>query len=193
MDEIKKILNRGNVGDKVSNVSNVESTEDSPSMYSNVKKGLAKAGVIALTGIVLATGYGSKDAQAGEAKASVGPNKSASFYMDNYGFVPNPGVEIEDGYHPLPSTKGWKFLGSYMDDRMDTVPGKESELFGYQRGNVQMVVSKLNGKAKSYWFHNIKNNKTFGGRTDYNADGNFEQKVPPGGIGEVDLKSYGLK
>ena len=118
---------------------------------------------------------------------------SQDVQAQKYDFTPNPGVTIEDGYHPLPSTEGWRFLGERMEDRIKSIPGKESLMKGYQKGNVQLLITSLKGKPSGFWYFDTKTKQTFNGRADYEGDANFEQNTGSGGKPKVNFSAYGVK
>lgn len=110
------------------------------------------------------------------------------------GFTPGKGVVVEEGRHPLPSIEGFEFLGEHWADYGDSVPGKESLLKKYRKGDVILFVDYVNGKPAAYWLFDTKKNAITELRGDFEADGSFEQRAAAGS-GEITLSAaaYGLK
>jgi hypothetical protein len=129
-----------------------------------------------------------------QTKKAYAQEAEATTQSKKYNFTPNPGVVIEEGYHPLPSTEGWKYVGEQYQDRMSGVPGMETLVRGYQKGKIQYLIGCLNGKPSSYWYYDTQTKETFGSRGDYEGDGNFEQYCPQGkATMKINLKAYELK
>ena len=103
---------------------------------------------------------------------------------------------VQSGYHGLPSTNGYTFAGQYDEDRSDRIPGKETLLKGYQKGDIVFVQAFYKGKKYpwSFWYVNTKTGQTFNTRTDVNNDRNYETYVARGLSNvDVDHKKWGLK
>ena len=88
------------------------------------------------------------------------------------------------GYGPekLPDTDNWDYLGSYDEDRDPEIPGKETKLVGYQKGDIQLIFAYFKGKddPRSFWFFNTKTKKTFDLYADLDNDEVFEKYVAEG-------------
>lgn len=108
------------------------------------------------------------------------------------GFTPAKGVTVEGGAHPLPSLEGFEFLGEHWADYGDSVPGKESFLKKYRKGDVILFVDYVNGKPAAYWLFDTKKNAITELRGDFEGDGNFEQSAAGGGEITLSAAAYGL-
>ena len=103
---------------------------------------------------------------------------------------------VQDGFHGLPCTDGWKALKPKEIDLDERVPGKESVARGYQKGNILLIMAYYRDKDQpwAFWYIDRNTNEAYDTRVDVNADGNYETFVAKGESDVVaDINAWGIK
>ena len=96
----------------------------------------------------------------------------------------------------LPSTEGWTYLGERDDDRSKEIPGEETILKGYEKGDKQLIFAFYKGHSnpRSFWFYNKETDTTFDIYVDNDNDRVFEIYVPEGKSNiDMNHEAWGVK
>ena len=96
----------------------------------------------------------------------------------------------------LPTTDGWVYLGDRVADRFSCLPGNDTTLKVYQKGDVQLYFAYFVGQSRppwAFWHYDLKTGETFEARGDQNADGIYESYIPRGTFYlDADLVAWGM-
>ena len=172
------------IDEKIQNEKTPEALQDNPEYglmdkirsYAKSKKGKITAGIGAL-------------AFAGTMYATQPNNAYAQGSQNN--------VEIKESNRTeLPCTEGWEFFGRREMDRNDRIPGKESIVEGYTKGNISLFFQYFKGHDNpgTFWFYDRDKEKTFNGYVDTNNDRVFDKHIPRGEWNiDLDYEAWGFK